>query len=150
MARTSEYYRGKRKKRNRILIPAAILLGLLSLVVVLFYGMQKYAVITKDAVRIVPPILENTVVDESGEIVERPPLETTTVEIVYDVPDYSDVEARTGDGLEPLRAIFVKADEMYPEKVEEYAARLVVGNALVLEMKPRSGALKWEIGRAHV
>ena len=144
MARTSEYYRGKRKKRNRILIPAAILLGLLSVVVVLFYGMQKYAVITKDAVRIVPPILENMVVDESGEIVERAPLETTTAEIVYDVPDYSEVEARTGGGLEPLRAIFVKADEMYPEKLEEYAARLNVGNALVLEMKPRSGALKWD------
>ena len=144
MARTSEYYRGKRKKRNRILIPAAILLGLLSVVVVLFYGMQKYAVITKDAVRIVPPILENTVVDESGEIVERPPLETTTAEIVYDVPDYSEVEARTGSGLQPLRAIFVKADDLYPEKIEEYAARLNVGNALVLEMKPRSGALKWD------
>ncbi len=144
MARTSEYYRGKRKKRNRILIPAAVLLGLLSVVVVLFYGMQKYAVITKDAVRIVPPILENTVVDESGEIVERAPLETTTAEIVYDVPDYSEVEARTGSGLKPLRAIFVKADEMYPEKLEEYAARLNVGNALVLEMKPRSGALKWD------
>ncbi len=144
MARTSEYYRGKRKKRNRILIPAAILLGLLSLAVVLFYGMQKYAVITKDAVRIVPPILENTVVDESGEIVERPPLETTTVEIVYDVPDYSEVEPRTGSDLGPLRGIFVKADQMYPEKIEEYAARLVVGNALVLEMKPRSGALKWD------
>ena len=144
MARTSEYYRGKRKKRNRILIPAAILLGLLSVVVVLFYGMQKYAVITKDAVRILPPILENTVVDESGEIVERPPLETTTAEIVYDVPDYSEVEARTGSGLQPLRAIFVKADDMYPEKIEEYAARLNVGNALVLEMKPRSGALKWD------
>ncbi len=41
MARTSEYYRGKRKKRNRVLIPAAILLGILSLIVVLFYGMQK-------------------------------------------------------------------------------------------------------------
>jgi hypothetical protein len=144
LARTSEYYRGKRKKRNRILIPAAILLGLLSVVVVLFYGMQKYAVITKDAVRIVPPILENTVVDESGAIVERPPLETTTAEIVYDVPDYSEVEARTGSGLQPLRAIFVKADDMYPEKIEEYAARLNVGNALVLEMKPRSGALKWD------
>lgn len=144
MARTSEYYRGKRKKRNRILIPAAVLLGLLSVVVVLFYGMQKYAVITKDAVRIVPPILENMVVDESGEIVERAPLETTTAEIVYDVPDYSEVEARTGSGLKPLRAIFVKADEMYPEKLEEYAARLNVGNALVLEMKPRSGALKWD------
>ena len=143
MARTSEYYRGKRKKRNRILIPAAILLGILSLIVVLFYGMQKYAVITKDAVRIVPPILKEAESGEPGESGESAALETTNVEIVYDTPDYSTVEARTGSGLKPLRAIFVSADELYPEKIEEYAARLMVGNALVLEMKPQSGALKW-------
>ena len=140
----SEYYRGKRKKRNRILIPAAILLGLLSLVVVLFYGMQKYAVITKDAVRIVPPILKESQSGEPGEIGERGELETTDAEIVFDTPDYSEVEARTGSGLQPLRAIFVSADELYPEKIEEYAGRLVVGNALVLEMKPPSGVLKWD------
>ena len=140
----SEYYRGKRKKRNRILIPAAILLGLLSLVVVLFYGMQKYAVITKDAVRIVPPILKESRSGEPGESSERGELEKTDVEIVFDTPDYSEVEARTGSGLQPLRAIFVSADELYPEKIEEYAGRLVVGNALVLEMKPPSGVLKWD------
>ena len=71
MARTSEYYRGKRKKRNRVLIPAAILLGILSLIVVLFYGMQKYAVITKDDVRIVPPILKQEQGEESEGTEER-------------------------------------------------------------------------------
>lgn len=142
---TSEYYRGKRKKRNRILIPAAVLLGILSLIVVLFYGMQKYAVITKDSVRIVPPILgQEAESGESGENTGGSALETTTAEIVFDEPDYSDVEARTGSGLQPLRAIFVSADELYPERIEEYAARLVVGNALVLEMKPQSGAIKWD------
>ena len=140
----SEYYRGKRKKRNRILIPAAILLGLLSLVVVLFYGMQKYAVITKDAVHIVPPILKDSRSGEPGEIGGRSELETTDVGIVFDTPDYSEVEARTGSGLQPMRAIFVKADELYPDKIEEYAGRLIVGNALVLEMKPVSGAMKWD------
>ena len=144
MARTSEYYRGKRKKRNRVLIPAAILLGILSLIVVLFYGMQKYAVITKDDVRIVPPILKQEQGEETEGTEERGELETATAEIVFDEPDYSSVEPRTGSGLQPLRAIFVKADEMYPEKIEEYAARLNVGNALVLEMKPRSGAMKWD------
>lgn len=127
-----------------MLIPAAVLLGLISLVVVLFYGMQKYAVITKDAVRIVPPMLED---QETGEISgegERGELETTETEIVFDEPDFSEVEARTGRGLQPVRAIFVKADELYPEKIEEYAARLVVGNALVLEMKPQTGVLKWD------
>ena len=41
-----------------MLIPAAVLLGLISLVVVLFYGMQKYVVITKDSVHIVSPLLQ--------------------------------------------------------------------------------------------
>ena len=72
MARTSEYYRGKRKKRNRVLIPAAILLGILSLIVVLFYGMQKYAVITKDDVRIVPNLSgEGELEEELGAAEER-------------------------------------------------------------------------------
>ena len=144
---TSEYYRGKRKKRNRILIPAAVVLGILSLAVVLFYGMQKYAVITKDSVRIVPPILQQAGSAEDGqdgESTAQTALETTTAEIVFDEPDYSTVEARTGSGLQPLRAIFVSADELIPSKIEEYADRLVVGNALVLEMKPPSGVLKWD------
>lgn len=144
---TSEYYRGKRKKRNRILIPAAVVLGILSLAVVLFYGMQKYAVITKDSVRIVLPILQQAGTTEDGqdgESTAQTALETTTAEIVFDEPDYSTVEARTGSGLQPLRAIFVSADELIPSKIEEYADRLVVGNALVLEMKPPSGVLKWD------
>ena len=141
----SEYYRGKRKKRNRILIPAAILLGLLSLAVVLFYGMQKYAVITKDSVRIRPPLLgESETGEELGPVDERGALETTEAQIVFDEPDFSEVEQRSLGRLQPLRAIFVKADEIYPEKIEEYAARLMVGNALVLEMKPKSGVMKWD------
>ncbi len=143
MARTSEYYRGKRKKRNRILIPAAVLLGILSLIVVLFYGMQKYAVITKDSVRIVMPLLDQAESGEPGSVSERGELETTVTEIVFDERDYSTVEARTGSGLQPLRAIFVKADELYPEQIEAYAARLALGNTLVFEMKPDTGILKW-------
>ncbi len=144
MARGSQYYRGKRKKRNRVLIPAAILLGLISLVVVLFYGMQKYVVIEKDRIHIVSPLLENAAEGVSPEEGGKIELETTDANIIFESPDYSAVEPRTGQGLKTVRAIFVKADEMYPEKIEEYAARLMVGNALVLEMKPRSGVLKWD------
>lgn len=145
MARTSEYYRGKRKKRNRILIPTAVFLGLLSLVVVLFYGMQKYAVITKDSVRIESPLLAASEDGESETAGEtHAELEKTDAVIQFDEPDYSDVEARSVGSLGAVRAIFVSADELYPEKIEEYADRLIVGNALVLEMKPRTGILKWD------
>ena len=145
MARTSEYYRGKRKKKNRVLIPAAVLLGLISLVVVLFYGMQKYAVITKDSVRVEPPILgemeELTGVSEGGE---RELEAMAEVSVTFEEPDYSRVEADAGYGMKQMRAIFVKADDFTVDKITEYAARLNVGNALVIEMKPASGVIKWD------
>ena len=144
MARGSQYYRGKRKKRNRILIPTAILLGLISLIVVLFYGMQKYVVISKDKIHIDSPILEEAEEAAPVEAEGQIELETTDANIVFESPDYTAITARTGQGLDQVRAIFVSADELNPETVQEYAARLMVGNALVLEMKPRSGALKWD------
>ena len=145
MARTSEYYRGKRKKKNRVLIPAAVLLGLISLVVVLFYGMQKYVVITKDSVRVELPILgemeELTGIAESEQRELEPMAE---VSVTFEEPDYSRIEADAGYNLQQMRAIFVKADDFTVDKITEYAARLNVGNALVLEMKPPSGAIKWD------
>jgi hypothetical protein len=145
LARTSEYYRGKRKKKNRVLIPAAVLLGLISLVVVLFYGMQKYVVITKDSVRVELPILgemeELTGIAESEQRELEPMAE---VSVTFEEPDYSRIEADAGYNLQQMRAIFVKADDFTVDKITEYAARLNVGNALVLEMKPPSGAIKWD------
>ena len=45
MAKYTEFYKGRRKRRNYIFIPAAILIGILTFGVVMFYGVQKYAVI---------------------------------------------------------------------------------------------------------
>ena len=59
MARNLEFYKGRRKKRNYALVPSAITLGVIMLIVVLFYGMQKYAVITKDGVNVELPILSD-------------------------------------------------------------------------------------------
>lgn len=144
MARNTEFYKGRRKKRNRILIPTAIVLGLISLAVVLFYGMQKYVVISKEEVAVVLPIMGENGAPFGAEDNTAAELETTEVRIAFEEPDYSGVEAVTGEGLEPIRAIFVPAEEINAEKLTEYAARLNVGNALVLEMKPRSGALVWD------
>lgn len=144
MARNQEFYKGKRKKRSYALIPSLVLFGVIAIMVVLFYGMQQYAVITKDDVTVKLPILNenNTTVDSEGNIVVN--FEKVDVSIVYDDPDYSDVKATAGKNVRPMRAIFVPAEDIYPEKLDEYAGRLNAGNALVLEMKPRSGTLMWE------
>ena len=143
MAKYTEFYKGRRKRRNYIFIPAAILIGLLAFGMVMFYGVQKYAVITKDAVNVELPGMEKeeTTIDAQGNEVRV--FEQVDAQIIFDEPDYSDVQATAGEGVEAIRAIFVPAEEINKEKLEEYAGRLNQGNALVLEMKPRSGRLMW-------
>lgn len=143
MARQSEFYKGRRKKRNYALVPTAIAVGVITLIVVLFYGMQKYAVITKDGVNVELPILTKgeTVIDESGHEVKV--FEPVEVDVVYDEPDYSYIKATAGKKVPEMRAIFVPSENINHDKLMEYANRLKSGNALVLEMKPRSGLLMW-------
>ena len=144
MAKYTEFYKGRRKRRNYVFIPTAIVLGLITLTLVLFYGMQKYADITKDKGEVKVPLLdngENTVIDAQGN--EVTVFDQVDAQIVFDAPDYSGVEAVAGQGVGPIRAIFVPYTDLNTDKLEEYAGRLRAGNALVLEMKPRQGTLMW-------
>lgn len=144
MARRQEFYKGRRKKRNYAIIPSIIIVGLITLIVVLFYGMQKYAVITKEGVSIELPILNEgkTTIDAQGNEVKV--FDPVDAEVVYDTPDYSYIKAEAGKDVPELRAIFVPAENINREKLQEYVGRLSLGNALVLEMKPRSGILMWD------
>ena len=145
MARVQEFYKGRRKRRNYALIPFIVLLAVISLMLVLFYGMQKYAVITDDGVSVELPILQDgsaVTVDSQGNEIRN--FERVSTEIVYDEPDYINVKANEEPDAPPVRAIFIPAENITHDKLLEYAARLVSGNALLLEMKPRSGELLWE------
>ncbi len=145
MARVQEFYKGKRKRRNYAFLPFLILLAVFSVILVLFYGMQKYAVISKDGVKIELPILSEgsgTTVDSEGHTVRS--FDPVSVPITFDPPDFSYVKSHAGENLQPVRAIFIPSSNINANKLIEYAARLVAGNALVLEMKPRSGVCLWE------
>ena len=144
MARNREFYKGRRKRRNWALIPFVLLLAFAALLVVLFYSMQKYARISKEGVTMVLPGATPTaavVVDSSG--VEKRVFPPVEAELVFEPPDYSRVEAVAGRGAKPLRAIYVAAEDINTDHLMEMAARLNSGNALLLEMKPRAGALVW-------
>ncbi len=143
MPRIQEFYKGRRKRRNYAIVPFVIVLGIAVLTVVLFYSMQQYAVITKEGIAVELPLLneEKTVVDSQGNEVKV--FDPVDVTLQFDEPDYSSVKATAGSKAQGLRAIFVPADNINKEKLTEYANRLNTGNALVLEMKPRSGVLKW-------
>ncbi len=145
MARKAEFYKGSKKKKSHFYVPVAVAVALIALLVVLFYSMQKYAVITKDDVKVVLPFLEGegaaATVGDSAE--ERVELEHTTVEISFDRADYSSVEPLARTDVKAVRAIYVPHENITLDKLEEYATRLQTGNALMIEMKPRSGNLMW-------
>ena len=143
MARKQEFYKGRKKRRNYALIPFVIVLALIALIVVLFYSMQKYAVISKEGVTMVLPgdTPEDTVVDSSGNEIRV--FDRVETDLVFDPPDYSRIEATAGRDAKPLRAIYIAAEDINTDHLMEMAARLSSGNALLLEMKPRAGALVW-------
>ena len=141
MANTGFYKGTKRKKRNYVFIPALILLAFISVFVVAFFSLQKYAVITKDDVEVISPFDEAKEYDDEGnEVVD---FDEVDVNIIFDDPDYSSVEQADVGDVSEMRAIFVPYDDLTWEKLEEYASRLSSGNSLVLEMKPRGGQLAW-------
>lgn len=145
MARNSEFYKGRRRKRNRVLVPAIAALAVVSLAVVLFYGIQKYAVITQERVSVRLPFLtgEDSLLDAADDETALE-LQSTNVSIIFQEPDYSGVQQQVDGQVPPLRAIFLASNEITREKLMESAGRLIKGNALVLEMKPTGGALIWD------
>ena len=144
MARVQVFYKGRRKRRNYLFIPFVILLAIISLGMVTFYGLQKYAVINKDSVSIELPILadKNAVFDSQGHQIKS--FDPVNVSVVFEEPDYSGIQAVAGAEVKPMRAIFVPYTDLNHDKLQEYVSRLNQGNALLLEMKPRSGQLMWE------
>ena len=145
MARVQEFYKGRRKRRNYAFIPFIALLALFSVMLVLFYGMQKYAVISKDGVKIELPILSDgsaAAIDDEGHTIRQ--FEPVSVPLNLDPPDFNYVKSSAGKNAPPVRGIFIPSVNVNPNKIIEYASRLVAGNALVLEMKPRSGVCLWE------
>ncbi len=143
MARRSEFYKGRRKKRNYAIIPGIAFLLLFSVGIVLFYSTQKYAVVSDDGVSVELPILSsgNVTYDESGHAVTS--FEPVSVEVQFEEADYSGVAAVAGRGIRPIRAIFVPYDDVNEEKITGYANRLSSGNALLLDLKRADGYLAW-------
>ena len=112
--------------------------------VVLFYGLQKYAVISDDKVKVVfSDTLDTSENVSTGAEDTNMVFDTVVPEIVFEAPDYSRVVAVAGKKVKPLRAVYISASEISQERLESAAANLVDGNALMIEMKPRSGQLMW-------
>lgn len=137
-----DIYRGKLRLRPFIMIPLAILLFLLLIFLSLFYGLQKYIVYGQDGVYL----------DFNSEI-ESPIgpgglVPGVVAEIVYDDPDYSDLDISAGKELEPVKALYLSSSAVTLETLGDIRTQLDArgANALVLEMKNPQGVLSWNSG----
>ena len=73
MAKSLEFYKGRRKRRDMTIIPMIVVVMIVTAVVVLFYSMQKYAVITKDDVSVEMPFMqkEDVETDPQGNAINH-------------------------------------------------------------------------------
>lgn len=105
----------------------------------LFYGLQRYIVYGQDGVHL----------DFSGgqTSVEGPQNVITGVhaEIVYDAPNYADLETGAGQDLTPVKALYLTSSQVTAEKLGDVRSQMdaMGANALVLEMKNPQGVLSW-------
>ncbi|MEI3099058.1 MAG: hypothetical protein V8T41_04085 [Oscillospiraceae bacterium] len=74
MANNSEFYRGKRKKTAPALM-TIIILAVIAFAVMLFYGLQKYIVVTNSGLHLEIPFLQDDsakpVDSDDGEVVQQ-------------------------------------------------------------------------------
>lgn len=141
----SEFYRGKRKKTGPALIVSIVVLSLIAFVVLLFYGLQKYIVVTNSGLHLDLPILAGTKTSQTGndDSAVRE-FETVNAELIVGEPDYTNVRATAGEGLTELKAVLVPADQVNADSVNAYADSIGKGNTLMLDLKTVTGMLVWK------
>ncbi|MDO4815158.1 MAG: putative glycoside hydrolase [Bacillota bacterium] len=141
----SEFYPGKKQKKRRpAFIISLVVLTLLALMLLLFYGLQKYIVITNDGLHLDIPMLSDgkshIVINDEGESVKV--YDPVDIELVVGEADYENVAATAGKDLETeVKADYISAGYATADNIRNTAAAMQYGNALVIEVKPASGML---------
>lgn len=147
--RPRDIYRGHRKFR----VPTTIILSILCVLivggVVLFYGLQQYLVYDQNGVSLQLPFMGGgtaAVAPESENTAPAEILEPVQVEVVYDDPDFSDVDLGGWESLAATQALFVSYDDAAQEQKLSDVLDSVSSDdytGLVLELKSEAGQLAW-------
>ncbi|MCF0138288.1 MAG: hypothetical protein HUJ66_07995 [Oscillospiraceae bacterium] len=145
--RSSEFYPGKKQKRKPAFILSIVLLTLLALLLLLFYGLQKFIVITNDKLYLDIPLLSDgsshiEVNDEGSSVRVFDPV---SIELVIGEADYTNIKASAGESITTaVKADYISAANLTADNVRNTLAAQQHANALVLEVKPASGILVYD------
>ena len=143
--KSSEFYRGRAKKKARgAFITTVIVLTVIAFAALLFYGLQKFIVITNDGLYLEIPLLsDGTHSVVSDDDTEHRSFAEVNAELNIGEPDYDNVKATAGEGLQAVKAVLVPADKVSEEGIAAYAESVGSGNMLMLDVKPANGKLVW-------
>ena len=144
MARPRTVYRGQGKYGWIVTLIVTLLVLALLAGLWLFYYLQRFIVYDKDTLRLVLPSERGegeTLSTDSNE-----PVATFTpvdVQIVVDQTYFSSVEAITVGDLHGVHARFLSGDALTQARLDGLSVGMGDYDALVLEMKPTSGLLRY-------
>ena len=141
-----EVYRGRRRRLNVQGIVFGALAVLLLLLIVLFYGLQRYIVFEHDGIAVVLPGAQTDSASGDASQNEAYGLTQVNAALTVEEPDYSAVAATAGEGLDDMVAIYVPSADVSLDGVGKYLnvmGQYSGANALVLDVKPVSGQLAW-------
>ena len=142
--RGREVYRGRRKRLNVMGVVFGAIAVLLLIMIVLFYGLQRYIVFEHDGISVVLPGAQSDASSGDGTATDGELTQVNAALTVED-PDYSSLAATAGEGLSDMIGVFVPAADVTLSGVGRYMSVMSSygANALVLEVKPVSGQLVW-------
>jgi len=145
--RPRDIYRGRRKYRVPLTIGLFVLAFLIVSAVALFYILQQFLVYDQTGVRLQLPFMAQETVEEEPASAEiTPAFEPVEVQVVYEEPDFSDLDLGGWEGLVPTKAKFVPYADAANEQKLSAALNAVSGDdydGVVLELKDRGGQLAW-------
>jgi len=145
MPRPRTVYRGKRKYSWIITLLAMLVVIAIAVAVWLFYYLQRYIVYDKDGLHLDLSAQREEILhpDASQPTAAPAAIPHVDVEIVVEQRDYSDLQTDAGQGLDPIRALFVPASNVDESTLKYYANGTGDFDALVLELKAADGFLRW-------
>ena len=148
--RPKDIYRGRRKFHVPLTIFLSVLAVLFLGTVALFYALQQYIVYDQSGVSLQLPFMQTEApAQPEEEAAPTPAFEPIAVQVIYEEPDFSDVDLGGWDSLAATRARFIP----YADASSETKLAAAISNAqggdftgVVLELKNRSGRLAWASG----
>ena len=144
--RPRDIYKGRRKFRVPLTIFLSVLVFLIAGMVVMFYTLQRFLVYDQTGVTLQLPFMQTETIAEEDTAAPETTFVPIQVEIIYDDPDFSQVDLGGWEELEPAKLFFIDFDTA----VNAVSLASAVSTAqnegydgVVLELKSSYGQLAW-------